>query len=181
MGCFNGVGVGVVLPCLMKLDQAANIFVSHYSGTITNLNFQSANSGIYSLSANSSVPIGGQPSWITWDSANRTIYVSDESNFGTGYEYCSSLLLAGHCTPLLASAMSDYFSTAGWRSLSSINIYPFSKSSKCHPGFLKTKGYYPGPFSSFVSIGWHCMLETDLFRMPASLGTILSMHISIRS
>lgn len=74
----------VLLLLLLGCAQAANIFVSHYSGTISTLNFNSDSDGTYSLTTNSSVTVGGQPSWMTWDSATRTIYASDETTFGSG-------------------------------------------------------------------------------------------------
>jgi len=52
-----------VLPFL-GFGQAANIFVYHYSGTTTNLNFDLASDGTYSLSTNGPITIGGQPSWM---------------------------------------------------------------------------------------------------------------------
>jgi hypothetical protein len=72
-----------VLPLLLSFGHAANIFVSHYTGTITNLNFDLESNGTYSLSTNNSIKIGGQPSWMTWDASSRTIYASDESGFGS--------------------------------------------------------------------------------------------------
>lgn len=70
-----------VLPLLLGLGCAANIFVSHYQGTVSSLNFVSAAGGTYSLTPNSTLTIGGQPSWLTWNSTTRTLYVSDETAY----------------------------------------------------------------------------------------------------
>lgn len=101
MGIFHR---GLVALPLLSLVKAANIFVSHYSGTITNLNFNSASDGTYSLSTNSSVTIGGQPSWMTWDSESRAIYASDETSYiGSGSLSAVSAATNGGLT-LLAKA-----------------------------------------------------------------------------
>jgi len=73
-----------ILQLLLCTGFAANIFVSHYSGTINTLTFNPTNDGNYSLALNTSLRIGGQPSWMTWDAANRTIYASDETSPGNG-------------------------------------------------------------------------------------------------
>jgi 6-phosphogluconolactonase (cycloisomerase 2 family) len=64
---------------------AANIFVSHYIGTVNSVTLTQRDTGNYSLTLNSSLYIGGQPSWLTWDSASRTLYIPDETSYGTAY------------------------------------------------------------------------------------------------
>lgn len=81
MGSFPRI---IFVLVLSGFGHSANIFVSHYSGTISTLNFDLPSDGTYSLSINSSIAIGGQPSWMTWDSVSRTIYASDETTFGSG-------------------------------------------------------------------------------------------------
>lgn len=73
-----------VFPWLLNTGYTATIFVSHYQGTVSSLNFIANSNGTYSLTPNSTVTIGGQPSWITWDSTNRIVYAADETSFGSG-------------------------------------------------------------------------------------------------
>jgi hypothetical protein len=68
---------------LLDLVGAINIFVSHYSGTVQSLTLTPKSDGSYSLTANSSVTVGGQPSWMTFDPTSRTIYNSDETGGGS--------------------------------------------------------------------------------------------------
>ncbi len=70
----------VLLPALLEVADAANIFAAHYSGTVNTLTLTSSNT----LAVNTSLTIGGQPSWMTYDSSSRTIYVSDETTYGSG-------------------------------------------------------------------------------------------------
>lgn len=72
----------VLLSALLEITSAANIFVSHYQGTITNLNLNTDGS-TYTLTTNNTLTIGGQPSWLTWDSKSRTLYASDETSSGS--------------------------------------------------------------------------------------------------
>lgn len=71
-----------LLPALLEAACAINIFVSHYQGTVQSLTLTPTSGGGYTLTTNSSVTIGGQPSWLTFDSENRVLYVSDEGNTG---------------------------------------------------------------------------------------------------
>jgi hypothetical protein len=68
-----------LLPLLAATGFAASIFVSHYQGTVSTLNFEDWGNGTYTLTPNTTLSIGGQPSWLTWDSTSRTIYVPDET------------------------------------------------------------------------------------------------------
>jgi hypothetical protein len=63
---------------------AVNLFVSHFSGNIVTLSL-TANGGSYSLTQSSTLSVGGQPSWITYDPSTRTIYVSDEMGYQSAY------------------------------------------------------------------------------------------------
>ncbi|TVY84604.1 putative 6-phosphogluconolactonase [Lachnellula suecica] len=72
----------VLLSAWLDIASAANIFVSHYQGTVQSLSLNQ-NGGRYTLTANGTVTLGGQPSWLTFDSANRILYVADETGYGT--------------------------------------------------------------------------------------------------
>jgi len=95
--------VAVIISSLLGCGRAANIFVSHYQGTITNLNFNAASDGSYSLTTNSTVTTGGQPSWLSWDSGNRTLYAPDETSWGSATAFAVSAAPNGGLT-LLAKA-----------------------------------------------------------------------------
>ncbi|CAG8954272.1 hypothetical protein HYFRA_00005892 [Hymenoscyphus fraxineus] len=73
----------VLLSIFLDIVTAANIFVSHYQGTIQSLTLTPTSNGGYTLTTNSSANVGGQPSWMTFDPATRTIYSSDETGFGS--------------------------------------------------------------------------------------------------
>jgi 6-phosphogluconolactonase (cycloisomerase 2 family) len=83
------------LPALLDVSHGANIFVSHYSGTVSSLTLTETSGGGYNLATNKSVSIGGQPSWLTWDSGSRTLYVSDEGNSGTSVTAVSAAANGG--------------------------------------------------------------------------------------
>ena len=72
-----------LLPALLDVVSAVNIFVSHYQGTVQSLTLTATSGGAYTLTTNGTVTIGGQPSWLTWDSPNRVLYVADEGNSGS--------------------------------------------------------------------------------------------------
>ncbi|CZR55570.1 uncharacterized protein PAC_05458 [Phialocephala subalpina] len=78
---FLALGLGL-LSALVQTGNAANIFVSHYSGTIYSLTLTGSGSS-YTLTQNSTVAIGGQPSWMTFNSTTRELYVSDETGSGS--------------------------------------------------------------------------------------------------
>ena len=68
----------VLFSLLLAPLHAAELFVSHYSGSIYSLNLNGNQLSIAStLRAG-----GGMPSWLTLDSENRILYVTDESQFG---------------------------------------------------------------------------------------------------
>ncbi|KAH8654526.1 Lactonase, 7-bladed beta-propeller-domain-containing protein [Tricladium varicosporioides] len=71
----------VLVTGLVELTAAANLFVSHYTGTIYSLTLTGSGSS-YTLTQNSTVTVPGQPSWMTYDSENRIIYNSDEGSNG---------------------------------------------------------------------------------------------------
>ncbi|KAG0650147.1 putative 6-phosphogluconolactonase [Hyphodiscus hymeniophilus] len=74
----------LLLSPLLTSSHGANLFVSHYSGTVYTLTLSNNSDGAYSLTLNTSLYIGGQPSWLTWDSSTRTLYIPDETEyFGT--------------------------------------------------------------------------------------------------
>jgi hypothetical protein len=88
----------VLLSPFTSAALAANIFVSHYSGTVNSLTLTPSNTGTYSLTLNTSLYIGGQPSWLTWDSINRTLYIPDETSYGTAYSWSVSAATNGGFT-----------------------------------------------------------------------------------
>lgn len=73
--------------------QAAQLVVSHFSGTIYSLEFD-AEAG--SLAIVDQTNEAGQriPAWVSWDSASKTAYVSDESWFGANTGRFASYSLA---------------------------------------------------------------------------------------
>lgn len=84
----------LLLSVLLYVVSAANIFVSHYQGTIQSLTLTPTSNGGYSLTTNSSTNVGGQPSWMTFDSASRIIYSSDET--GSGSASLTAVTAAGN-------------------------------------------------------------------------------------
>jgi 6-phosphogluconolactonase (cycloisomerase 2 family) len=73
-----------LLPFLPTLGLSAQLlYVSHYSGTINTVTFTgSSSSGTLALTT-SLRGCGNQPSFISWDSASRTLVCSDETGYGT--------------------------------------------------------------------------------------------------
>ena len=65
---------------------ATTLLASHYSGTLYTLTLTgnaSSAAGTAKLAITSQLRAGGtMPSWLTLDSAARTLYVTDESSFG---------------------------------------------------------------------------------------------------
>ena len=72
------LALGLAMP---MAAQAAQLVVSHFSGPTYALDYTDGELTI--TDQNNEV---GQrvPAWVTWDSATRTAYVSDESWFGPG-------------------------------------------------------------------------------------------------
>jgi hypothetical protein len=71
----------LLFPLFGGVASAANLYASHYSGTINLLNF-SGNA----LTLTSSTRTGNlMPSWITYDGPGKALYIPDENyNSGTG-------------------------------------------------------------------------------------------------
>ncbi|KAH8879548.1 putative isomerase YbhE [Thozetella sp. PMI_491] len=62
--------------CALPGAFGANLFVSHYNGNIYSLSY----TGPSSLKVTHTLKAGGQmPSWLTYDSAARILYITDES------------------------------------------------------------------------------------------------------
>lgn len=69
----------LLLPLFGSVASAANLWATHYSGTLNYLTFNGN-----SLSLTSSTPTGNTlPSWLTYDSAGKAIYVPDENFMGS--------------------------------------------------------------------------------------------------
>lgn len=67
-----------LVPCFAGLVSAANLFATHYSGTINYLTFEGS-----SLTVTSSTRTGNTlPSWITYDGAGKSLYIPDENFYG---------------------------------------------------------------------------------------------------
>lgn len=61
----------------------ANLLVSHYSGNLYSLSL-TASGGTGTLAIKQTLRAGGSmPSWLTLDSATGTLYVTDESTYGS--------------------------------------------------------------------------------------------------
>ncbi len=90
---FHALGLGL-LSGLVRTGYAANIFVSHYSGSVYTLTLTGSGTS-YTLTQNSSVSLGGQPSWMTFNSTERTLYVSDETGYGSAQVWSVSAATNG--------------------------------------------------------------------------------------
>jgi 6-phosphogluconolactonase (cycloisomerase 2 family) len=71
----------LVLPLLAASGLAANVYVTHYAGTLTTLKLCNKN-GVFSLNQTQEITVGGLPSWTTWNSASRTLYFTNEADPG---------------------------------------------------------------------------------------------------
>ena len=62
--------------CALPGAFGANLFVSHYNGNVYALSYTAPST----LAISHTLKAGGQmPSWLAYDSASRTLYVTDES------------------------------------------------------------------------------------------------------
>ena len=67
------------LATCLPLATATNLYATHYDGSVYSLSLQRSDD-TYSLSIASSLKTcGSMPSWLTFDSASRILYCSDES------------------------------------------------------------------------------------------------------
>lgn len=88
----------LAVMALAQVTAGVNIFVSHFSGTISTLSLNTYNNGAsYSLEANSSLYVGAQPSWMTFNSTTRTLYISDEY-WGNAYIFTVNAARNGQLT-----------------------------------------------------------------------------------
>jgi hypothetical protein len=68
----------LLLPLFGSAVSAANLWATHYSGTINYLTFSGK-----SLTLTASSKTGNNlPSWITYDSAGQALYIPDEVFYG---------------------------------------------------------------------------------------------------
>jgi hypothetical protein len=59
---------------------AADLFVSHFSGTVYSLSYTAGNNGNGSLAIKSSASgCGRMPSWLTFDAPSKSLYCFDET------------------------------------------------------------------------------------------------------
>jgi hypothetical protein len=64
-----------LLPLFSGLATAAQLYATHYSGTVNQLTFSGT-----SLTLTSSTKTNNNlPAWITYDSAGKAVYVTDET------------------------------------------------------------------------------------------------------
>jgi len=69
--------------CLIQAVWGANLLVSHYNGNLYSLSLATSGSAA-TLSIKQTLRAGGSmPSWLTLDSATETLYVTDESTYGS--------------------------------------------------------------------------------------------------
>jgi hypothetical protein len=69
--------------CLVQAALGANLLVSHYNGNLYSLALTTSGAA-GSLSIKQTLRAGGSmPSWLTLDSASGTLYVTDESTYGS--------------------------------------------------------------------------------------------------
>ncbi|SPN98742.1 uncharacterized protein DNG_01786 [Cephalotrichum gorgonifer] len=69
-----------LLLALLPTALSSSIIVSHFEGTVYSLALSDDAS---ELSVSSQVQLGGMPSWVTLDKETKTLYVTDESWFGS--------------------------------------------------------------------------------------------------
>ncbi|CAN9184468.1 unnamed protein product [Alternaria alternata] len=68
----------LLLPLFGSAASAANLWATHYSGTINYLSFENN-----ALTLSKSSPTGNNlPSWITYDNAGKALYIPDEVFYG---------------------------------------------------------------------------------------------------
>lgn len=69
--------------CALPVVLGANLLVSHYNGNIYSLSL-TTNGASGTLAIKQTLKAGGSmPSWLTLDSANGIVYVTDESTYGS--------------------------------------------------------------------------------------------------
>ncbi|KAG9238730.1 Lactonase, 7-bladed beta-propeller-domain-containing protein [Amylocarpus encephaloides] len=168
---------------LVDLVTAANIFVSHYTGTVQSLTLKESGGG-YTLVSNGSVNVGGQPSWMTYDRDTRTIYNTDETGFGSGILTAVSaapgggMSLSGKATGVMLGGVHStlygpgYLAVAHYQT-SSITTYklPLSSSLRVQetltfrmnsPGKIPSRQDAPHPHSVFPDPTGNFLLSPDL-------------------
>ena len=68
----------LLVALLSSSASATTLYASHYSGTINTLNFDSNTLTI----ANSTSTGNTLPSWLTYDSSEKALYIADEVFYG---------------------------------------------------------------------------------------------------
>lgn len=109
----------LLLPLFGSVAGAANLWASHYSGTINHLTF---NGGSLKLSSSTN-PGSKLPSWLTYDSPGKKLYVTDETfldatsadlvSFAVGKD--GSLTAAGNGSTPLGGVASTFYGGADGR------------------------------------------------------------------
>lgn len=72
--------IAVTALGLVPSALGADLFVSHFSGTVYTLSYTAGNSGNGSLAVKSSTSgCGRMPSWLTFDAPTKSLYCFDET------------------------------------------------------------------------------------------------------
>lgn len=88
--------VSLIALGLVPLSRAAQLLASHYTGTLYTLDLTDN----HTLSISSSTASGAlMPSWLAFDADTRTVYVTDESWFGSGTLASLAISENGVATP----------------------------------------------------------------------------------
>lgn len=113
------------LPLLCSLASAANLYATHYSGSVYTLSLEDGDDG-YSLSVASELKTcGPMPSWITLDPESKLLYCSDETGDASSNGSLTSLSI-GEDGSLTEAAKTDAAPGGGVNSI----IYTGDDGSK---------------------------------------------------
>ena len=75
----------------------ADLFASHFSGTVYSLSYTAENNGNGSLAIKSSASgCGRMPSWLTFDSPSKSLYCFDETGSWGGGSVVASFTVDGN-------------------------------------------------------------------------------------
>jgi hypothetical protein len=70
----------LILPLFGSAASAANLWATHYSGSVNYLTFSGGNA--LTLTKSTSTGNNKNPSWITYDGPTKALYVPDELSWG---------------------------------------------------------------------------------------------------
>ncbi|OIW29380.1 3-carboxy-cis,cis-mucoante lactonizing enzyme [Coniochaeta ligniaria NRRL 30616] len=173
--------------CLIQAALGANLLVSHYNGNLYSLSLTTSGAA-GSLSIKQTLRAGGSmPSWLTLDSAAGTLYVTDESTYGSpvlttvsvaadgtlktastarsnGGELHSTLYGGADGKGFIAAAEYDPSSISTWKlpvssSTQSLQKLTFTMSGR---GTVPSRQDKPHPHSVFTDPTGEFLLSADL-------------------